>query len=179
MDCPFGPGQIPGPISPYKRGVTGSNPVAPTRFLQLDGHFETLIGGPVTTAGNHRCMLPDGGVPKGPWQHPLRPPGRAAPTPACCTTCSTRHRGSVPATGGWRLRAAVGAVICASRRAGSASDRERDEEDADPVPRGPRIRRGSYPMRPPRPAGRAAACAHRGRPACSWPRLPLPPGRRH
>ena len=25
--------------SPYKRGVTGSNPVAPTRFLQLDGLF--------------------------------------------------------------------------------------------------------------------------------------------
>jgi hypothetical protein len=33
--------------------------------LQLDGLFETLIGGPVTTAGNHRCMLPDGGVPSG------------------------------------------------------------------------------------------------------------------
>jgi hypothetical protein len=42
-------------IPPYKRGVTGSNPVAPTRFLQLDGLFETLIGYPVTTAGNHRC----------------------------------------------------------------------------------------------------------------------------
>ncbi len=67
-----------GRIAPYKRGVTGSNPVAPTEFLQLDGLFETLIGGPVTTAGNHRCMLPDGG--KGAqetWQHPLRPPGRA------------------------------------------------------------------------------------------------------
>ena len=52
--------------SPYKRGVTGSNPVAPTRFLQLDGLFETLIGDPVTTAGNHRCMLPDGeGCPRG------------------------------------------------------------------------------------------------------------------
>jgi hypothetical protein len=52
-------------ISPYKRAVTGSNPVAPTKFLQLDGLFETLIGGQVTTAGNHRCMLPDGGrVPK-------------------------------------------------------------------------------------------------------------------
>jgi hypothetical protein len=42
--------------SPYKREATGSNPVAPTRFLQLDGIFETLIGGPVTTAGNHRCL---------------------------------------------------------------------------------------------------------------------------
>jgi len=28
--------------------------------LQLDDLFETLIGGPVTTAGNHRCTLPDG-----------------------------------------------------------------------------------------------------------------------
>ena len=54
-------GRNPYPVSPYKRGVTGSNPVAPTKFLQLDGLFETLIGGPVTTAGNHRCMLPDGG----------------------------------------------------------------------------------------------------------------------
>ena len=62
----------------YRRGVTGSNPVAPTRFSQLGGLFETLIGGPVTTAGNHRCMLPDGGrVPMGPWQHPFRLPGRA------------------------------------------------------------------------------------------------------
>ena len=47
--------------SPYKRGGAGSNPPAPTKFLQLGGLFETLIGGPVTTAGNHRCMLPDGG----------------------------------------------------------------------------------------------------------------------
>jgi len=38
----------------------------PPGFLQLGGFFGTLIGGPVTTAGNHRCMLPDGGrVPKG------------------------------------------------------------------------------------------------------------------
>ena len=51
--------------SPYKRGVTGSNPVAPTRFLQLDGLFGTLIGGSVTTAGNHRCMLPCREVPRG------------------------------------------------------------------------------------------------------------------
>ena len=54
------------PFSPYKRGGGGSNPPAPTKFLQLDGLFETLIGDPVTTAGNHRCMLPDGGrVPRG------------------------------------------------------------------------------------------------------------------
>jgi len=26
--------------------------------LQLDGFIETLILGPVTTAGNHRCILP-------------------------------------------------------------------------------------------------------------------------
>src|ERR1035441_10072444 len=37
------------PNAPYKRGVTGSKPVAPTKFLQLDGLFETLIGDP----GNH------------------------------------------------------------------------------------------------------------------------------
>jgi hypothetical protein len=48
-------GRNPYFIPPYKRGVTGSNPVAPTRFLQLDGLFETLIGDLVTTAGNHRC----------------------------------------------------------------------------------------------------------------------------
>src|SRR5713101_5757400 len=64
-------GRDPQPISPYKRGVTGSNPVAPTRFSQLGGLFETLIGDPVTTAGNHRCMLPDGeGCPRA-WQHLL------------------------------------------------------------------------------------------------------------
>jgi hypothetical protein len=46
--------------------------------LQLDGLFETLIGNPVTTAGNHRCMLPDGRrVPSGHGSIPLRPPGRA------------------------------------------------------------------------------------------------------
>ena len=42
-------------------GFVGSNPTAPTKFLQLDGLFETLIGDPVTIAGNHRCMLLDGG----------------------------------------------------------------------------------------------------------------------
>jgi hypothetical protein len=53
-------------ISSYKRRAGGSNPPAPTKFLQLGGIFETLIGDPVTTAGNHRCMLPDGGrVPSG------------------------------------------------------------------------------------------------------------------
>jgi hypothetical protein len=50
-----------GTNAPYKRGVTGSNPVAPTKFLQLDGLFETLIGESVIIAGNHRCMLPEGG----------------------------------------------------------------------------------------------------------------------
>ena len=62
------------------------NPIAPTKFLQLDGLFETLIGGQVTTAGNHWCMLPDGGrVPRGPWQHPLRPAG-----------CAVRRRQAPP-----------------------------------------------------------------------------------
>src|SRR5579859_3047824 len=46
--------------SPYKREAGGSNPPAPTKFLQLDYLFETLIGSPVTTPGNHRCTLPDG-----------------------------------------------------------------------------------------------------------------------
>src|ERR1700722_15988890 len=57
------------------RGFVGSNPTAPTKFLQLSGLFETLIGGPATTAGNHRCILPDGKGAQGAWQHPLRPPG--------------------------------------------------------------------------------------------------------
>jgi hypothetical protein len=40
-------------------------PSCATKFLQLDGLFETLIG-PVTVAGNHRCILPYGGrVPRG------------------------------------------------------------------------------------------------------------------
>ena len=66
MNCPSGPGKITDLISPYKRGGAGSHPAAPTKFVQLDGLFETLNGGPVTTAGNHRCMLPGGGrVPSG------------------------------------------------------------------------------------------------------------------
>jgi hypothetical protein len=67
-----------GSVASYKRGVTGSNPVAPTKFSQLDGLFETLIGDPVTTAGNHRCMLPDGErVPGGHGSIPLDHQGRA------------------------------------------------------------------------------------------------------
>ena len=71
-------------IPPYKRGAAGSNPAAPTKFLQLDSLFETLIGDPVTTAGNHRCMRPDGGrVPSGhgsiPFDHQGAPRRRQAP----------------------------------------------------------------------------------------------------
>ena len=33
---PFVAGQIPGLVSPYKREVTGSSPVAPTKFPQLE-----------------------------------------------------------------------------------------------------------------------------------------------
>ena len=40
-------------VSPKREDVT--------KFVQLGGLVETLIGDPVTTAGNHRCMLPDGG----------------------------------------------------------------------------------------------------------------------
>ena len=48
--------------------------------MQLDGLFETLIGDPGTIAGNHRCMLTDRGKrAQRPWQHPHRPPERAAP----------------------------------------------------------------------------------------------------
>ncbi len=77
-------GRNPYLIPPYKRGGAGSNPAAPTKFLQLGGLFETLIGDPVTTAGNHRCMLPDGeGVPRGhggiPFDHQGAPRRRQAP----------------------------------------------------------------------------------------------------
>jgi uncharacterized protein YcaQ len=42
--------------------LTSEKPVVrthlrPLKFLQLDGLFETLIGDPVTTAGNHRADL--------------------------------------------------------------------------------------------------------------------------
>jgi len=47
-----------GTNSPYKRGVTGSNPVLPTKFSQLDGLFGTLAGDPATTAGNHPVHAP-------------------------------------------------------------------------------------------------------------------------
>ena len=71
-------GRNPCRIPPYKRGVTGSNPVAPTRFLQLDGLFKTLIGDP----GNHSREPPvhapsRGKGAQGTWQHSLRPPERA------------------------------------------------------------------------------------------------------
>ncbi len=99
-----------GTNAPYKRGVTGSNPVAPTKFWQLGGLFETLIGDPVTTAGNHRCMLPDGeGCPRA-WQHLLRPPGLMAtstmfPSSVCrpcrcnVTTSPSARGGSFPPEG--------------------------------------------------------------------------------
>jgi hypothetical protein len=44
-------GRDPYPYSPYKRDVTGSNPVVPHQASQLDGFFETLIVDPVSTAG--------------------------------------------------------------------------------------------------------------------------------
>jgi hypothetical protein len=61
--------------SPYKRDAGGSNPPAPTKFVQLGGLFETLVGDPGTIAGNHT-----GKRAQRPWQHPHRPPERAAPT---------------------------------------------------------------------------------------------------
>jgi hypothetical protein len=51
---------------PTSEGALVRTQLRPPGFLQLAGLFETLIGNPVTTAGNHRCMLPDGGrVPSG------------------------------------------------------------------------------------------------------------------
>jgi len=47
-------GRYSGPFSPYKREAGGSNPPAPTKFLQLDGLFETLIGDPGTTGACFR-----------------------------------------------------------------------------------------------------------------------------
>jgi hypothetical protein len=64
-------------IPPYKRGVRRFKSYCADQVLQLDGLIETLIGGPVTTAGNHRCTLPDGEGAQRPWQHPLGTPGRA------------------------------------------------------------------------------------------------------
>ncbi len=92
-------GRNPYRIPPYKRGVTGSNPVAPTRFLQLGGLIETLIGGSVTTAGNHRCMLPDGGrVPKGIAASPSTTGARRTPTAGTIgTEAARRAEGSASA----------------------------------------------------------------------------------
>ena len=55
MNWPRRLGRDPCPISPYKREAGGSNPPAPTKFVQLNDLFGTLIGGPGTIAGNHRC----------------------------------------------------------------------------------------------------------------------------
>jgi hypothetical protein len=66
-------GRYSGLIPPYKRGVTGSNPVAPTR----SGHMLILTG---NIRGNHRCTPwcgnGGGNGPPGPWQGHLRLRGR-------------------------------------------------------------------------------------------------------
>jgi hypothetical protein len=49
---------------PYKRGVTGSNPVAPTRKDQVRPHVDPNQTYPRNHSGNHRCTL--AGVEKGP-----------------------------------------------------------------------------------------------------------------
>ena len=65
-------GRNPYLIPPYKRGGTGSNPVAPTRYSQLGGLFEMLIAEP----SNHSREPPvhpswyGGGCPRA-RQHPL------------------------------------------------------------------------------------------------------------
>ena len=53
-----GAGRIPCRFPPYKREAGGSNPPAPTKFVQLDGYFRTLIGNSGTIAGNHPVHAP-------------------------------------------------------------------------------------------------------------------------
>jgi len=100
-----GAGRIPCRIPPYKREAGGSNPPAPTRFVQLDGLFEKANRRPGNHAGNHRCMLPDAGrVTSGPGSIPMTT--RTRPCAA------GRHRrdwaGELPhgQTIGWRVIAA-------------------------------------------------------------------------
>jgi hypothetical protein len=50
-------GRNPHRIPPYKRGVTGSNPVAPTRKDQVRPHVDLDQTYPRIHSGNHRCML--------------------------------------------------------------------------------------------------------------------------
>ena len=122
-------------IPPYKRGVTGSNPVAPTRFVQLDGLFETLIGDPVTTGGNHRCTLPGGGrVPGAMAAFPSTTRARRAPTAGATGTGAARRVEGSAASGladaclhrgepdGWRApRGSPGDRVGAGRRPGRQS----------------------------------------------------------
>ena len=71
-------GRIPYRIPPYKREAGGSNPPTPTKFVQLDGLFRTLIGNAGSLAGNHRLRAPRCGKGHpGPGQHHLRSRGRA------------------------------------------------------------------------------------------------------
>ena len=74
--------------SPYKRGVRRFKSYCAHKFPQLNGLFETLIGEPVTTGGNHRCMLPDGGRCPGAMAASLRPRG-----------CAVRRRQGTTGTG--------------------------------------------------------------------------------
>jgi hypothetical protein len=79
--------------------LTSEKPVVrthlrPPRFRQLHCLFETLIGDSGTTAGNHRCMLPDGGgVPGGQGVHRSGPPG-----------CAVRRQASAAAGAAWVLQ---------------------------------------------------------------------------
>ena len=155
-------------ISPYKREAGGSNPPAPTKFLQLDGLFETLIGNPVTTAGNHRCMLPDGGrVPSGhgsiPFDHQGAPCAdgsttglgaarRADGSAASGLAAARLHRGEPD---GWGApRGSPGDRVGVGRRPGRRSSLGRG------AARGPGRRRHQDPEVPPRPS--AGADGRRG-----------------
>ena len=59
------------------------------QVLQLDGLFKTPIGGPLTTAGNHRCMLSDG----------RRCPVGHGSIPPSSTRASRARRQALPALG--------------------------------------------------------------------------------
>ena len=100
-------------ISPYKREAGGSNPPAPTKFLQLDGLFKTLIGSRVTTAGNHRCTLPDRRrVPRG--MAALSSSTGARPASTAGTTGVAGAAGAAPSARASDLTASAGGTRSAA-----------------------------------------------------------------
>ena len=80
--------------APYKRGVTGSNPVAPTRS-------EGMLGGPVGSRRAKRRVVPLPGQSR--WL-PLR---RHQDAPATAGTEASRHRSGRAARAGGRRRPTI------------------------------------------------------------------------